>query len=493
MTAGGFEMDGAAFRAAGHDMVDRIADWLDGLRDLPVAPATTPAATADQRGHGGLPEEGSEPGELLASAFELLAPATCLNAHPRMWGYITGAPAPIGALADLLAAAINPNVAGWNGAPMATAIEEQAVAWVGELLGYPAGGGLFTSGGNAANLVGIVAARHAHAGAAIRREGLAGRRLTLYATAECHAWIEKAADLLGLGMDAIRRVPNDGVARMDVAAAAAMIAVDRAAGMEPFLIVGTAGTTAVGAVDPLPAIADLAEREGLWFHVDGCYGAPAACLPDAPADLLGLRRADSLAVDAHKWLYVPLEAGCALVRDRAGLKAAFSTNPSYYALTGGEEVTDYYAWGPQNSRGFRALKVWLALQQAGRAGYRKAIARNIAQARLMYEAAEAAPDFEAGLHSLSIATFRYVPEDLMARRAEPTVAAWLDRLNGALMVAVQRSGDLYLSNAVISGAMYLRACIVNFRTSDEDARSVPARVRAIAEPLARSKRAELAA
>ncbi|MDA0952480.1 MAG: pyridoxal-dependent decarboxylase, partial [Proteobacteria bacterium] len=274
---------------------------------------------------------------------------------------------------------------------------------------------------------------------------------------------------------------------------AAMIAADRQAGYEPFLIVGTAGTTAVGAIDPLPAMADLAEREGLWFHVDGCYGAPAACLDDAPADLLGLRRADSLAVDAHKWLYVPLEAGCVLVRDGAHLKATFSTNPSYYALTGGEAVTDYYAWGPQNSRGFRALKVWLALQQAGRTGYRAAIARNIAQARLMFAAAETAPDFEAALCSLSIATFSYVPADLMARRAEPAVAAWLDRLNGALMGAVQRSGDLYLSNAVIAGAMFLRACIVNFRTGDDDARSVPARVRAIAEPLARQMRGELAA
>ncbi len=493
MTAGGFEMDGAAFRAAGHDLVERIADWLEGLRETPVAPATTPAAIAEARGHGGLPETGTDPAVLLARAFDLLAPATCLNAHPRMWGYITGSPAPVGALADLLAAAINPNVAGWNGAPMATAIEEQAVAWLGELLGYPAGGGLFTSGGNAANLTCVATARHALGGDAIRRDGLAGRRLTLYATGECHAWIEKTADLLGLGMGAIRRVPTDGSARMDVAAAAAMIAADRAAGMEPFLIVGTAGTTAVGAVDPLPAIADLAQQEGLWFHVDGCYGAPAACLPDASADLLGLRRADSLAVDAHKWLYVPLEAGCALVRDGARLKAAFSTHPSYYALTGGEEVTDYYAWGPQNSRGFRALKVWLALQQAGREGYREAIARNIAQARLMYAAAQEAPDFEAGLCSLSIATFRYVPADLMSRRGEPAVAAWLDRLNGALMGAVQRSGDLYLSNAVIGGAMYLRACIVNFRTSNEDARSVPARVRAIAEPLAAAMRAELAA
>jgi len=493
MTAGGFEMDGAAFRAAGHDLVERIADWLDALPDLAVAPDTTPAAVADRRGHGPLPQEGADAGELLGRAFDLLAPSTCLNAHPRMWGYITGSPAPIGALGDLLAATINPNVAGWNGAPMATAIEEQAVAWVADLLGYPAGGGLFASGGNAANLIGAAAARLRLAGDAIRREGLGGRRLALYATGECHAWVEKTADLLGLGMDAIRRVPTDGAARMNVAAAAAMITADRAAGFEPFMIVGTAGTTAVGAIDPLPAIADLAEREGLWFHVDGCYGAPAACLPDAPADLLGLRRADSLAVDAHKWLYAPLEAGCVLVRDGARLKDTFSTNPSYYALTGGEAVTDFYALGPQNSRGFRALKVWLALQQAGRTGYQRAIARNIAQARLMYEVAETAPDFEAALCSLSIATFRYVPADLMDRRAEPAVAAWLDRLNGTLMGAVQRSGDLYLSNAVIAGAMYLRGCIVNFRTSDEDARSVPQRVRAIAEPLARQMRGELAA
>jgi glutamate/tyrosine decarboxylase-like PLP-dependent enzyme len=341
-----------------------------------------------------------------------------------------------------------------------------------------------------ANFTGLLAARRAKAGPQIRREGLAGRALTLYATAQTHAWVDKAADLFGLGTAAIRRVATDAGLRMDVDDLERLIVHDKADGRQPFAVIGSAGTTATGAVDPLPAIAAICRAHDVWFHVDGCYGAPAILSDDAPGDLAGMAEADSLAVDAHKWLYVPLEAGCTLVRDGRWLTETFATNPSYYAMAGdgGEQVTDFYAMGPQNSRGFRALKVWITLKQMGRAGYAEAISRNIRQARLMFEALDAEDDFEAVTSQLSIVTFRYVPVDLRDTAKEPDVASYLDDLNAALMVRVQRSGDLYLSNAVIDGRHLLRACIVNFRTTDDDVRSVPERVRRLAEPLDKKSR-----
>jgi aromatic-L-amino-acid/L-tryptophan decarboxylase len=479
------------FRRLGHDLVDRIADFLGQVRDLAVAPDTDPGRLRGALGQGPLSENGVDPAALLPAIADLLFANTCLNAHPRMWGYITGSPSPAGALADLLAAAANPNVAGWNGAPLATEVENQCIGWISKLLLFSDDcSGILTSGGNMANFTALLAARRAKAGPEIRREGLGGRALTLYATAETHAWVDKAADLFGLGTAAIRRVATDSDLRMNVEDLERQIVRDKTEGRQPFAVVGSAGTTATGAVDPLPAIARVCRSHDLWFHVDGCYGAPAILSGDAPGDLAGIAEADSLAVDAHKWLHVPLEAGCTLVRDGHWLTETFATNPSYYAMAGGEGegVTDYYAMGPQNSRGFRALKVWLTLQQMGRAGYAEAISRNIRQARLMFDALDGEDDFEAVTCQLSIATFRYVPADLCDRAGEPEVAAYLNDLNAALMVRVQRSGDLYLSNAVVDGRHLLRACIVNFRTTEEDARSVPLRVRRLAEPLDRDMR-----
>ncbi|MEM7123853.1 MAG: aminotransferase class V-fold PLP-dependent enzyme [Pseudomonadota bacterium] len=482
------------FQRLGQKVVERIAEHLAGLRDLPVAPDTSPAALRARLGDGAMPEAGGEIDDALSDIADLLFANTCLNGHPRMWGYITGSPSPIGALGDLLAAAANPNVAGWNGAPLATEMENQTVKWIGELLGFSIScSGILTSGGNAANFVAMLAARRAKADWDIRQEGMAGRVMTIYATSEAHAWLDKAADLFGMGTNAVRRVKTDDGLRMDLGHLAQLVHDDQAAGAMPFLVVGSAGTTATGAVDPLPEIAALCRSENLWFHVDGCYGAPAVLDTAAPEALAGMAEADSLAVDAHKWLYVPLEAGCTLVRDSRVLTEAFATNPSYYAMAveeGGEPITDYYAMGLQNSRGLRALKVWLTLKQMGRDGYRRAIARNMAQARMMFEALDAADDFEAATCQLSITTFRYVPRNLVGRVLEPAVSAYLNNLNAALMMRVQRSGDLYLSTAVVDDRQLLRACIVNFRTTDDDVRSVPERVRCLAEPLDAEMRGE---
>ncbi len=391
------EMGAEEFRAAGHALVDRIAAFLASIPKRRVTPGEKPEAVRAVLGEGPLPEQGTAPGPLLEQAAALVLDHSLLNGHPRFFGYITASAAPIGALGDLLAAAVNANVGAWELAPIAGEIEAQAVRWIAELMGYPSDcGGLLVSGGNMANMVGFLAARRALAGPEVRERGLGhGAPLRLYASAETHTWIQKAADLFGLGTAAIRWIPTGPDLALDLGALEARIAADRKAGERPFLVVGTAGSVGTGAIDPLRAIAALCREQKLWFHVDGAYGGVAAGLPDAPADLKALTLADSVAVDPHKWLYAPLEAGCALVRDPAHLLDAFTYRPSYYSMdrSPGAPI-NYNEYGPQNSRGFRALKVWLALRQVGASGYRTMISDDMRLSRLMHDAASRHPELE---------------------------------------------------------------------------------------------------
>ena len=400
------------FRRLGHALVDSVAAFLGSLPGRPVATGESPGAIrtlldADRP----LPATGTDAGELLRSASELLFDHSLFNGHPRFFGYITSSPAPIGMLGDFLAAAVNANVGAWTLGPVATEIEAQAVRWVAELIGYPREcGGLFVSGGNMANFVGLLAARAAAADWDIRRAGVAGpasRRLRVYASAETHTWIQKATDLAGVGTDAIRWIPTGADLRMDTGALRTALDRDREAGERPLMVIGTAGSVSTGAVDPLVDIAEICREAGVWFHVDGAYGAFAAAVPGTTRDLEGLRLADSVAVDPHKWLYAPLEAGCILARDPEVLRNAFAYHPPYYHF--GVEATNYVDFGPQNSRGFRALKVWLALRQVGRDGYVQMIGDDIRLSERLFAAVAAHPELEACTQGLSITTFRYVP------------------------------------------------------------------------------------
>ena len=273
---------------------------------------------------------------LLSRTAEMLFDHSLHNGHPRFYGYVTSSAAPIGMLGDLLAAAVNANVGAWKLSPIATEIEVQTVRWIAELLGYPTDcGGLLVSGGNAANITCFLAARAAKAGWDVRKQGTAaGPQLCVYASQETHTWMQKAVDIAGLGTDSIRWIATDDKQRMDMAALAAQYDRDMAAGYRPILVAGSAGTVSTGTVDPLPAMAAFCRERDLWFHVDGAYGAFAAVAETAPDDLRGLALADSIAVDPHKWLYSPLEAGCALVRDVAALRNAFSYHPPYYSFDG---------------------------------------------------------------------------------------------------------------------------------------------------------------
>lgn len=476
-------MDADQFRALGHEVVDELADFLTTLPQRPVTTHEAPETIRRALGTGPLPDRGSPPGELLREAVRLLAEHSLFNGHPRFWGYITSSPTPIGILGDLVASAMNPNVGAWDLSPMASEIEAQTVRWIAELVGYPADcGGALCSGGNMANYVGFFAARRARASWDVRADGLrAGEgQLTVYASPATHTWLEKAVDLFGLGTHAVRTVAADDRQRMRLDALEQAIARDREDGNVPFLVVGAAGTVGLGAVDPLRAIADLCRREGLWLHVDGAYGAFAAALPEASEDLKALSLADSVALDPHKWLYSPLEAGCTLVRDPQLMIEAFSFRPEYYnfhgAFHGGERPgLNYYEFGLQNSRGFRALKVWLALRQAGRAGVTEMIRDDIALSRSMHAALAGEPELRAVTQELSISTFRYVPADLGERDAagDEATQAYLDELNRVLLDRLQAGGEAYVSNAVLNGRFLLRACIVNFHTRLEDVLALP--------------------
>ncbi len=466
------DMTDEQFRSLGHELVDNIAQFLASIRSRPVTPAESPEEVrAVLAANGGLPEVGKDPGTILRDTTHQLVEHSLLNSHPRFYGYISSGAAPIGVLAEFLAAAINANVGAWKLAPAATEIEAQVIRWIAQFIGYPIDcGGLLLSGGNMANLTCFLAARAAQAGWKVRANGVAGGpRLCVYASLATHTWIQKAVDLTGLGADALHWIGGEQTINVDELEA--RYRQDIAEGHQPFLVVGSAGTVSTGAVDPLPDLAAFCQDHKLWFHVDGAYGAFASSVEGAPPEIKGLESADSIAVDPHKWLYAPLEAGCALVRNPAALRNAFSFHPPYYNFE--TEVMNYFDVGPQNSRGFRALKVWLALQQAGAAGYREMIRDDITLARYLYDLAVEHPELEPITHNLSITTLRYVPRDVRPTLGSEHTEKYLNHLNQRLLTVIEESGEAFISNAVIDAKCALRFCIVNFRTSTDDIDAMP--------------------
>jgi aromatic-L-amino-acid decarboxylase len=462
---GPIDVSPAEFRRLGHELVDAIAEFLESLPQRKVTTGESPGEIRALLPDRPLPEQGEPADVLLREASALLFDHSLLTGHPRFWGYICGAPAPIGALADLLASAVNPNSGAFVLAPIATEIEAQTVRWIAELVGYPRdAGGLLVTGGNMANFVGFLAGIH---------DKRSRARLRAYASSETHTWINKAADLFGLGADAVRWIETDDRQRIRTDALREAIAADRDAGDTPAIVIGAGGTVSTGAVDPLDELAEICREEDVWFHVDGAYGAFAAALPDAPAELRALAAADSIALDPHKWLYIPVEAGCALVRDRERLLETFSHRPPYYHLpeTDEEEPINYFELGPQNSRSFRALKVWLALRQVGRDGYVRMLEEDCALARELARVVEAEPELQFGTTNLGITTFRYVPDDLVGDDER------LNEVNTELLTRLQADGEAFVSKAVINGRFFLRACFVNFRTTAEDVRALPPLVR----------------
>jgi glutamate/tyrosine decarboxylase-like PLP-dependent enzyme len=371
----------------------------------------------------------------------------------KFFGYVLGSNEQIGALAEFLAAALHQNVTAWRSGPAAVAVERTVVGWLAEAVGCAGFAGSLCGGGSAANLMGLAMAREAKAPA--NETGVEGD-CVVYASDQVHMSIAKAVALLGIGRRNLRIVPSDSAFRLQPDALATAIAADRAAGKRPVAIVASAGTVTTGAVDPLGEIADIARAHNLWLHVDGAYGALAAL---ARPDLFdGLAAADSLSLDAHKWLYQPLDCGCLLYRDAAAARAAFSHSGDYVKVTNTDpvEAFAFFDESIELSRRFRALKLWMSLQYHGRAAFREAIALDIEHARMLERLIRGEPDLELMASGpLSAVCFRHRSAD-----------------NEALLRRVTERGRVYISNATINGAFVLRACFVNNRAREEDVRAI---------------------
>ena len=463
------------FKIIGHQLVDTIANFLDTINDKPVTTGETPKQIQAVLGNASLPENGTSVSELFSKTPDLLFNHSLLNGHPKFFGYITSSPAPIGALADLLAAAVNPNVGANILSPMATAIEKQTVKWLSEFIGVsPTYGGVLVSGGNMANLTGFLAARTAKAPKSMKEDGLVNSlgEMVFYCSKTMHTWIDKAAVLFGHGSKAIRWIPTDAENKMNTEILSQTINDDLKNGKKPFLVIANAGDVSMGVVDNLSEIAAICKTNDLWFHIDGAYGIPAAVIPQYKNLFDGIEEADSIALDPHKWLYAPLEAGCILVKNPQHLIDTYSAHPVYYNFDNStdEPTLNYYEYGFQNSRGFRALKVWMALQQVGKNGYIKMISEDIELAQLLFEEAQKHPELEAITQNLSIATLRYVPLNYV--EGDKVDETYLNTLNEKLLNELQRGGEVFLSNAVIAEKYCLRACIVNFRTSRKDIQEI---------------------
>ena len=453
--------DAAQIRQVSHQVADLVAGYLTGL---PGGPAYRPPPRALVEAMRA--EEWAEQGEpadaVLAEFSAHVAPYPFGNGHPGFAAWVNSPPHPLGVLAEALAAAMDPSVAGGNHA--AVHLEHQVIRWFAGLLGWPAGySGQLVSGGSAATLTALTVARHraaAGAGTDDRRDGLAGLagRLVLYAGTESHGCVAKAAEVLGLGSACIRVVPSDPGHRMQPDGLERLVQADRAGGKVAVAVVATAGTTNTGAIDPLDEIAEVCARHGLWLHVDGAYGAPPVLLLDGfEAAREGLARADSVAVDAHKWLYAPVDAGLVLLRDGGTARDTFSLVPAYLRTDGDEDGPGGPVWlseyGLEQTRPFRSLKVWMQLRHLGRDGYRRLIAADLATAAELRRAITSSADFELLASGLSVVCFRHRPGGMDPAR--------LDGHNQAVLKAVQLGGRAFLAGTTVDGVFALRACIVN--------------------------------
>jgi len=453
-----------------------VGEYFTEIESLPVFPETGAGETLRVVGIE-LCDEG-EPIQQLIGDCRTVIQLSRHNGHPRFFGYVASPSTPIGSYADLIASSLNANVTCWRSSPAATEVEKIVVRWLGLLIGYAEDSrGLLTSGGSMANMIALLAASRRVTGSDTSANGLwnSGSPLIVYVSEEVHMSIPKAADILGFGRNNVRVIECDERLRMNVTALRSSIVNDLGAGLRPFCVVASAGTVGTGAVDALDQIADIAGEFDLWFHVDGAYGAPGTLDPRKKDLFRGLERADSVSLDPHKWLYVPVDAGCLLFRDDEAFRVAFSSQDAEYIKRHGyaaDEAFAFWDYGVELSRRFRALKIWLTLRYYGMRRIAAAISDDIGLAAYLGQLVEQSEDFELlAPVELSICCFRYVPPDLRARlRSANEVEAaeindHLDRLNTRIMNAVQTGGRAYVSNASVRGRFGLRACITNFRTT----------------------------
>ncbi|TWI67731.1 glutamate/tyrosine decarboxylase-like PLP-dependent enzyme [Pseudoduganella lurida] len=464
--------DWPALRAQGHRMLDDMFDYLEHLRERPVWQPSPPATRATFETP--LPRSGTDLATLHDTFMRDVVPYAVGNAHPCFFGWVHGGGTPVGMLAEMLAAGLNANVGGRDQIPVH--VERQVARWMAELFGFPAGAsGLFVTGTSMANMIAVLVARHRALGLAVRDAGLAelGRGLVAYTSAAAHDCIAQAMDLTGIGRAALRLVPLDEDYRIDTAALENAIAADIAAGLKPFFVAATAGTVDTAAIDPLGAVADIAHRHGLWFHVDGAFGAMAMLSAELAPLLDGIGRADSIAFDFHKWAQVPYDAGFVLVRDGELHRQTFAANPRYLkreprGMAGGSPWPCDF--GPDLSRSFRALKAWFTLQAYGTDRMGAAIAGTCALARYCAEQVAARPHFELlAPVALNIVCFRYL-----------VAGDGIDDFNAALVADLQEAGIAAPSLTTLRGKVAIRVAIVNHRSERRDIDALLAGLEALA-------------
>ncbi|GAA4574116.1 pyridoxal phosphate-dependent decarboxylase family protein [Planotetraspora kaengkrachanensis] len=442
----------------------------DHLSAVPEQPVWRPVPADDRAWLTGqpLPDTGAALEDLLRAICDHVLPYPMGNGHPRFFGWVNSPPSPAGVLVAPLAAAMNPSCAG--GEHAGALLERTAVRWLAELAGFPhrPGAGLLTSGASMATVVALATARQRVPG--VRVDGLYGERpLTTYVSAEGHSCLRKAAELLGLGGRYIRTVPVDHAFRMDVPALRRMIGDDLHAGLRPLLVAASAGTVNTGAVDPLADIAEVAREHDLWFHVDGAYGALGVLDERLRPAYAGMDLADSLVLDPHKWLGVPVDAGCVLFRDPAGPRDAFSLVPPYLRDEGAGELGWFSEYGPEQTRPFRALRVWATIAHLGRDGVTRLVERTRDRAAELAAMVAAAGDFELAAPAVtSVVAFRYLPL----------------RVNGGIPAVVQRRGRAFLTGTLLGGQETLRACVLHPGTTRDDLAVLLDEIRAAAEELA---------
>ncbi len=450
-----------SFRSLAHRVVDDLVDHMAGRRDEPV---WRPMPDDVRRSFDGpLPRTPGGADAAYADVVERVVPYSMGNDHPRFWGWYMGAGHPVGALADLIGSVLNPNLGGADHSPVL--VEQQVVRWCAEAAGYPTtASGLLVGGASEANMVGLAVARSARLGPGLRENGMPdGRRFGVYASTEVHSCHRKSCELLGLGASSLRQVAVRDDFTLDVDALAAAVAADRAAGIEPLAVVASAGTVNTGAVDDLEAVADLCEREGLWFHVDGAIGGFLG-LSNHADTVRGIERADSLALDLHKWMQAPIDVGLVLVRDEPTHRATFSVVPTYLAhASRGIAASEVWftEYGLALSRGFRALRVWMGFRAYGADAFGALIDRSTAQAHRLAAAVDAHPELERlAPVGCDIVCLRYAPPGVDA--------ADLDAVNHEIVIRVQESGIAVVTDTVLHGVVAVRVAIANHRTRDDD-------------------------
>ncbi|PYJ54265.1 MAG: pyridoxal-dependent decarboxylase [Verrucomicrobia bacterium] len=458
----------------GNSVIQLMTDYLCNLRDRGVYCHMFSRRIRD-RLDATLPTEGTDFDGLLRVFREDIIPFSRQNAHPRMFGYVQSPGTPIAAFADLLASTLNANLTVWRSAPAPVEVERLTIDWIRQILGFNAeAGGLFVSGGSMANLAALAAAR--------QTKDCSSGRLRIYASSETHFSIVKAAALLGIGRENVCHIAVDERFRIRTDDLVVKITADLEAGCVPLCVVANAGTVNTGAVDPLAEIREIANRFQLWMHVDGSYGALAILAKSARELFAGIERADSVALDPHKWLYLPVDVGCVIYRDPEIVHAAFAHEAEYTRIIGQEadEAFAFWDYGPELSRRFRALKVWMLLKGVGVDALSEAIENNLACARHLESMVRASDDFEmAAPVELSIFCFRHMPAQL--RNESPKT---IDAFNERLLVALQRDGSSYLSNATLGGRFALRGCVLNYRTTLHDIEILLDDLRRVAKSLA---------